>query len=130
MHMPTETRPIYSPNSLDHVVKQLPKTFTSRERAAAARAISHIGIHMQQSDEQLSTQRPGGLHPSYFPAHAKGTGSMEDAFQVHTLLDESVGDIFDAVSSSTAGTCCELMLSCSILRLHPRIVLMVGSPCL
>ena len=32
---------------------------------------------------------------------------MEDAFRVRTLLDDSVKDIFDAVSSSSMDTCCE-----------------------
>ena len=72
-----------------------------------AQAISHAGVHLQQIDEQLSTRHPGGLHLSYFPAHTKGTRSMEDAFRVCALLDDSVKDIFNMVSSIATDPCCE-----------------------
>lgn len=92
---------------LVHTAKQLSKSFTPQEHAAAVWVITHTNIHVQQSSEQLSTWHSGGLHPSYFPAHMRGTGSKEDVFRVCTLLDDSVKDIFNAVSSSSMDTCCE-----------------------
>jgi len=87
---------IYSPKALDSLVDKLPTLLPSPKCCAAACAIFHNGLHAQPLDEQLKTQPPGGLHPAYFPAHAKR--SQLNSFKSLCMQENMTKDIFDAMS--------------------------------
>jgi len=87
---------IYSPKALDNLADKLPTSLPSPKRCAAARAIFRNGLHAQPSDEQLKTRCPGGLHPAYFPAHAKG--SQLNSFKSFRMQEDTTKNIFNAVS--------------------------------
>jgi len=87
---------IYSPKALDSLVDKLPTSLPSPKCCAATCAIFRNGLHPQPLDEQLKTWHPGGLHPAYFPAHAKG--SQLNSFKSLHMQEDTTKDIFDAVS--------------------------------
>jgi len=87
---------IYSSKALDSLVDKLPTSLPFLKHCAATHAIFRNSLHAQPLDEQLKTWHPGGLHPAYFPAHAKG--SQLNAFKSLCMQEDTTKDIFDAVS--------------------------------
>ena len=99
---------IYAPSAIHATSSSfLLNNFSDGERLAASRGLIHHGLHTQPDVRHFMTRRMGGLHPSYFPVHPK-TSSQEARFELISFFNDSVGDIFDAVSA----TVLDEMLSC------------------
>ena len=91
---------LYAPSAIQATSSSvLSNGFNDKERLAASRGLIRSGLHKEFDIRHLSTRRPGGLHPSFFPAHP-WSASQEEKLETLSFLDSSVGDVFDAVSNS------------------------------
>jgi len=108
LQLSTISQHIYAPSAVHATSFSFPSNnFSDGERLAASWGLIRHGLHTQPDVQHFTTQRMGGLHPSYFPVHLK-TSLQEARFELISFLDDSVGDIFDAVSA----TVLDEMLSC------------------
>ena len=88
---------IYTPAEIGSWFSRLPMFLTSQERATASRAILRRKAHCDE--QHHSVRQTGGLHPWYIAVHGNGKGSKEEQLEAIDLLDGSLGDLFDAVST-------------------------------
>ena len=86
---------LYAPSAVHATSSSIPSnTFNDDKWLAASQ-----GLHREPDARHFTTWCIGGLHPSYFPAHPKTT-SPKDRFEVISFLNDSIGDIFDAVHAT------------------------------
>ena len=73
--------------------------FSDQQRQAAIRALLRHGAHTDGAHYHTQTQ--GGLHPAYvaFNPVEKSDTPTGKVFRKSELIEASVGDVFDAVSS-------------------------------
>ena len=91
---------LYAPSAVRLTSSLMPlKDFNDKERLAASQDLIRTGLHKEFDIQHLSTWRPDGLHPSFFPVHPQ-VASVEEKFKSLSFLESSVGDVFDAVSKS------------------------------
>ena len=87
----------YTPSSILNLSTHFTGAQSPSQRNAAARAA--IRHRMRSDDTDLKTRSPNGLHPMYFSLHGCGDGSDVEIAERRRVLKDTLGDVFDAVSS-------------------------------
>jgi hypothetical protein len=97
--MPTESKYKFTPSSLAAIYCSnfVGSEFSSAERRAGARAI--LGHRKHVDNEHVATRKAGGLHPIYIALHGQNTGNHQEQGEIKQVVDESLNDLFDVVSS-------------------------------
>jgi hypothetical protein len=93
----------YTPAGVSAHYSSLPASFGNSGRQAASRALLRQQTH--NDNEHLTVRRAAGLHPAYIGVHGHGKGSQEEQIEAIHLLNESLGDLFDAVSFFYSTVC-------------------------
>jgi hypothetical protein len=74
----------------------IPSSGKSSELFAAIRALLRHESHVDT--EHNSVRRLNGLHPSFVVLHGSGNSKSQERLPIQELINESLKDIFDAVS--------------------------------
>jgi hypothetical protein len=91
-------RPSYTTAGIDTLYSSfpIPGSGSSSELYAAIRALLRHETHVDT--EHRSFRRLNGLHPSFVVLHGSGDSKSRERLRIQQLLDDSLKDIFDAVS--------------------------------
>ncbi|RDB15155.1 hypothetical protein Hypma_004865 [Hypsizygus marmoreus] len=87
----------YTPTGIATVSSSLiNSSLSTAERRAGARAILRSGQH---NTDHFETRTPGGLHPAYVDLHGRGDNAPEERREIKNVLKDSLGDVFDAITT-------------------------------